>query len=70
MSDTPENFEESQSRPPRPVPDPDLPMSGDPEEFDEEEVPEEDYNSGGNGEGSEPLEPPNDLSNVEKEFDE
>lgn len=69
MGDMAENLEESYARPPHPVPNPDLPLTGDPDDFEEESVPEDDFNSGALGEANEPLEPPNDLSDIEKEFE-
>jgi hypothetical protein len=66
--DQPKNIEESSARPPKPVDNPDLPETGDPDEFEEEDIPDEDFNAGAHGEGAEPLEPPNDLSGIDKEF--
>lgn len=58
---------DEEGNPPKPVDDPDLPEEGDPEEFDEEEVPDDDFDEV--DEAEEEREEPNDLSDVEKEFD-
>jgi hypothetical protein len=65
--ETPENPDEEDATPPKPVDDPDLPEEGDPEEFEEEEVPSEDFTEP--QEAVERREEPNDLSGIEKEFD-
>ena len=50
-----------------PVDNPDLPEDGDPDEVEEDPVPEEEL--GEAAEGSEQQEEPNDLSGIDKEFD-
>jgi hypothetical protein len=60
--------------PPKPVDDPDLPEDGDPEDFDEEPVDDSDFERQTDiGEqaidANEELEEPNDLSGIDKEFD-
>ena len=59
--------------PPEPVDNPDLPLEGDAEEFDEEPVPDEDFDEYADNndtmDNKEEVEDPNDLSGVDKEFD-
>jgi hypothetical protein len=61
--------------PPKPVDDPNLPEEGDPEDFDEEEVGEDDFTDDTEAaadktmDTGEEAEEPNDLSDVDKEFD-
>ena len=59
--------------PPKPVDNPDLPLEGDPEDFDEEPVPDEDFDEYADNndtmDNREEAEEPNDLSGVDKEFD-
>ena len=56
-----------QEAPPKPVDDPDLPVEGDPEDFDEEPVADEDFNDEIGDESQ--LDEPNDLSGIDKEFE-
>ena len=62
---------EDPNRSTKPVDDPDLPEEGDPDEFEEEPVPDEDFSDAeaDEPEDAEPEEP-NDLSEVDKEFEE
>lgn len=60
-------MDEQGIKPPKPVDDPDLPDTGDSEEFEEEPIPEERF--GEHEERQEALEEPNDLSDIEKEFE-
>ena len=59
--------------PPQPVDDPNLPPEGDPEDFDEEPVPDEDFDPQADNDETadnfEAKEDPNDLSGIDKEFD-
>lgn len=52
---------------PKPVPNPDLPEEGDPEDLEPEPVVDSQFED--IGEKGEQLEEPNDLSGIEKEFD-
>src|SRR5881628_1490249 len=65
--ESPETPEEENAAPPKPVDDPDLPEEGDTEEFEEEEVPHEDF-AAPQEEAAERRDEPNDLSGVDKEF--
>ena len=55
------------------VDNPDLPLEGDSEDFDEEPVPNEEFDDYADNndtmDNKEELEEPNDLSGVDKEFD-
>lgn len=64
--DTPDNLEEVDATPPRSVINPHLPLDGDPEEYDPEPVQEQLMFS---SESNEPREEPNDLSGIDKEFE-
>lgn len=56
--------------PPKPVDNPDLPVEGDPEDFDEEPVADDEFSETGEAvEPREEREAPNDLSGIDKEFD-
>jgi hypothetical protein len=66
--------EQPEETPPKPVDDPDLPEDGDPEDFDEEPVSEHEFEgptdlSERARDANEELEEPNDLSGIDKEFD-
>lgn len=63
--ETPDTLEEEMARRPKPVPK--LPIEGDQSEFEEEPVPDEAFEP--HEEVAEPREPPNDLSEIEREFD-
>lgn len=62
MDEQPQNI-----NPPKPVDDPNLPDTGDSEAFEEEPIAEDSFDD--HGEGQEKLEEPNDLSEIEKEFE-
>lgn len=59
--------------PAKPVTNPDLPEGGDPDDFYPEQVPDEDFDdyvdNNDTMDNQEELEEPNDLSEVDKEFD-
>ena len=57
----------AEETPAKPVDDPNLPEDGDPEDFDEEPVDEAEFGGRPDEEGD--PEEPNDLSDIEKEFD-
>ena len=61
-------YDQEADAPPKPVDDPDLPEEGDAAGFEEEPVPEDEFED--NPEGNEQLDEPNDLSEIEREFDE
>lgn len=53
----------------KPVDDPNLPVEGDPEEFDETPVDDDDISTSVDVDDMQGPEEPNDLSGIEKEFD-
>lgn len=59
--------------PAKPVDDPDLPEDGDPEDFEEEHIPDEEFDQYAENndtmDNREEAEEPNDLSGIDKEFD-
>lgn len=69
----PMHEDEPQGTEPKPVTNPDLPPEGDPDEFDEEAVDEEAFDPRANYDETmdnlEELEEPNDLSEVDREFE-
>ena len=66
MNDEFENQAETNVSDPLPVDNPDLPLDGDPEDHGEEPVQEELRRS---AESQEQLDEPNDLSEIDKEFE-
>lgn len=64
----PEQNPQQEETPAKPVDDPDLPETGDPTDFEEDPVPEDDFTDA--EEAAEKPEDPIDLSGVDKEFEE
>lgn len=64
---------EDEDRPVKSVDDPNLPPEGDPEDFDEEPVEEAEFDPNADSDETmdnlEEAEEPNDLSGIDKEFD-
>lgn len=61
-------MDEEDPKAPKPVDDPNLPETGDSDEFEEEPIREESFEE--HGEVLESRDTPNDLSEIEKEFEE
>jgi hypothetical protein len=73
VSEPPED-DDVEETPPKPVDDPDLPEDGDPDDYDEDPVDDGEFERQTDiGEqaidANEQLEEPNDLSGIDKEFD-
>lgn len=66
MNETQQDPSEDQ---PKPVDDPNLPAEGDQEDFDETPVSDEEVQTGGEVDDAQGPEEPNDLSGIDKEFD-